>query len=139
MAATELWPWCAGGGGALCWLAYCCCCCVCIAVVWYGSGSELAQAGHGNPMAGGGIWKGCIDSAGCYELRGGRTYWYYGVGARMNMRASLGKDPNDYTLADRNWPSVRNESFGKPWAPFCFNTNFVGGPPGVSRTQNVIT
>ena len=59
-----------------------------------------------------------------------RTYWYYGLGARTNMRASLGKDPSNYQLADRNWPAVRNESFGKPWAPYCFNTNFVGGPPG---------
>ena len=88
------------------------------------------QAGHGNPDIGGGIWKGCTDSSGCYELRDGRTYWYYGVGARTNMRASLGKDPTDYAIADRNWPAVRNESFDKPWAPYCFNTNFVGGPPG---------
>ena len=63
------------------------------------------QGGHGNPDAGGGIWKGCIDSSGCYELRGGGTYWYYNVGARTNMRESLGKDPNDYEIADRNWPA----------------------------------
>lgn len=101
-----------------------------VSTVYDSNWPPVCQAGHGDPDIGGGIWKGCIDSSGCYELRDGQTYWYYGVGARTNMRASLGKNPNDYQLADRNWPAVRNESFGKPWAPYCFNTNFVGGPPG---------
>ena len=80
------------------------------------------MAAHGSATGHGGIWKSCADSPGCYELRNARTFWYFQSGAKANMDA--GGDAY-FAIADRNWPAIQAESQGHPWAPHCFNTNFL--------------
>ena len=79
----------------------------------------MAVAGHGSPTAKGGIWKACTEAAFCYQVHAQRLSWFFNSGAKSNMQ------PEYYTYADRNWPAIRNMSEGKPFAPYCFNTNFI--------------
>ena len=77
------------------------------------------MASHGNPSGHGGIWKACTESSACFEVKDGGTDWYFNVGAKSHM------EPAYYAYADRNWPAIQKESEGKPWAPYCFNTNLI--------------
>ena len=80
----------------------------------------MAVANHGDATGHGGIWKGCTETAGCYELDRMKTDWYFQAGAKAAMQAG-----DYYHIADRNWPAIQNESAHHAWAPYCFNTNFV--------------
>ena len=48
-----------------------------------------------------------------------RLSWFFNAGAKSNMQ------PEYYKYADKNWPAIQNMSGGKPFAPYCFNTNFI--------------
>lgn len=55
-------------------------------------------------------------------MHDGGTDWYFNSGAKAKMQQSAS---SYFSIADKNWPALRNQSSGKSWAPYCFNTNLV--------------